>query len=116
MMGWNCFQKGVDLAVKATLPLRNKYNITFHIVGGINEDKAKGIVKDICGEDTDWIRYLPPTNNIGTYYKASDIFLSPSRWEAFGYANIEAVYCKNSIIKTRTIKIIFFTSFHPFVL
>jgi glycosyltransferase involved in cell wall biosynthesis len=53
------------------------------------------------GENVDWIRYLPPTNNIGTYYRANDIFLSPSRQEAFGYANIEAVYCGNSIVLSK---------------
>lgn len=44
---------------------------------------------------------MPQTNNIGTYYAANDIFLSPSRQEAFGYANIEAAYCKNSIVLSR---------------
>lgn len=101
MMGWNCFQKGVDLAIKAASALQKKYNIMFRIVGGINENKVKELVKEICGEDVDWIRYLPPTNNIGTYYMASDIFMSPSRWEAFGYANIEAVYCKNSVVLSK---------------
>lgn len=101
IMGWDYTRKGVDLAIKATQPLQNKYNITLQIVGGKNEDKIKELAYNILGKNVDWIRYLPPTNNIGTYYRANDIFLSPSRQEAFGYANIEAVYCGNSIVLSK---------------
>lgn len=101
MMGWDYERKGVDLAIKAVRNLREKYDIVLQIVGGKNEDKIKQLAKNILGSEVDWIRYLPPTNNIGTYYRASDIFLSPSRQEAFGYANIEAAYCKNSIVLSK---------------
>ena len=101
MMAWDYMRKGVDLAIKAALPLQEKYNITLQIVGGKNEDKIKELAHSILGKDVDWIRYLPPTNNIGTYYGGNDIFLSPSRQEAFGYANIEAVYCGNGIVLSR---------------
>lgn len=101
MMGWDYKRKGVDLAIKATHALQEKYNLTLQIVGGKNEDKIKQLAKDILGEEPGWIRYLPPTNNVGTYYVANDIFLSPSRQEAFGYANIEAAYCKNSIVLSK---------------
>lgn len=101
IMGWDYMRKGVDLAIKATQPLQQKYNITLQIIGGKNEDNIRSLAYDILGEHADWIRFLPLTNNVGTYYRANDIFLSPSRQEAFGYANIEAVYCENSIVLTR---------------
>lgn len=101
MMGWDYERKGVDLAVRAVHTLRKKHDVILQIIGGRNEDKIKELAKNILGEEADWIRYLPPTNNVGTYYRASDIFLSPSRQEAFGYANIEAAYCKNSIVLSR---------------
>ena len=101
MMGWDYTRKGVDLAIKATQPLQEKYNITLQILGGKNEDKIKELAYSILGENVDWIRYLPPTNNIGTYYRANDIFLSPSRQEAFGYASIEAIYCGNSVVLSK---------------
>jgi len=101
VMGWDYKVKGIDLALKATECLRKKYNITLQIVAGKCEDKIKNIVKEQYGEDTDWIRFLPTTNNIGTYYHSNDIFLSPSRSEAFGYASVEAAYCKNSVILSR---------------
>jgi glycosyltransferase involved in cell wall biosynthesis len=100
-MGWDYKRKGVDLAIKATHALQKKYNLTLQILGGVNEDKIKRLANEILGKDVDWIRYLPPTNNVGTYYTKNDIFLSPSRQEAFGYANIEAAYCKNSIVLSK---------------
>lgn len=101
IMGWDYMRKGVDLAIKACLPLQKKYNITLQIIGGKSEDKIKELARSIAGEDTNWIRYLPSINNVGTYFRANSIFLSPSRREAFGYANIEAVYCGNSVVLSK---------------
>lgn len=101
MMGWDYPRKGVDLAVNAVARLLGKHDLTLQIVGGMNEDAIRKLAREILGEDPEWIRYLPSTNQIGTYYHANDIFLSPSRREAFGYANIEAAYCENSIVLSR---------------
>jgi len=101
MMGWDYKRKGVDLAIKAANNLRDKYGVVLWLVGGKNEEKIRELIKEILGHDADWIRFLPATDNIGTYFKAADIFLSPSRQEAFGYANIEAAYCKDSIVLSR---------------
>lgn len=101
MMAWDCRIKGVDLAVKAVQTLREKYDITLRIIGGINEAAVKNLVREIVGEEPGWIQYLPAINKVGTYYYGNDIFLSPSRREAFGYANIEAAFCKNSVVLSR---------------
>ena len=101
MMGWDFYGKGADLAIQAALPLQKKYNLTLQISCAANIEKNRELAFEILGEHADWIRFLPPTNNIGTYYRANDIFLSPSRHEAFGYANIEAVSCGNSIVLSK---------------
>ena len=101
MMGWDYERKGVDLAVTAAYRLRDKYDLTLFIIGGENEQPIRDIIRGIVGEEPEWIKLLPSINNVGTYYHASDIFLSPSRREAFGYANVEAAYCKNSIVLSR---------------
>ncbi|MBQ3504703.1 MAG: glycosyltransferase family 4 protein [Oscillospiraceae bacterium] len=101
MMGWDHGTKGVDLAIKACEKLRNKYEFVLRIVSGRNADPIREVIKSILGEMVEWIEILPPNNNVGTYYATSDIFMSPSRHEAFGYANIEAAYCENSIILTK---------------
>jgi glycosyltransferase involved in cell wall biosynthesis len=48
----------------------------------------------------DWIKLFPTTENIGEYYKMSDIFLSPSREEGFVYAIPEAIYCGSVPIRS----------------
>lgn len=101
MMGWDYMRKGVDLAVKVVGNLQKKYNVTLQIIGGKNEEKIRELVRQITNDEPSWVQYLPPTNNVGTYYAASDIFLSPSRQEAFGYANVEAAYWKNSIVLSK---------------
>ena len=101
VLGWDYTVKGLDLALKATDIVRKKHNVVLQVVSGQIEAKVKALAAELFGEDTDWIRFLPTTNNIGTYYKNNDIFLSPSRQEAFGYASVEAAYCKNSVILSR---------------
>lgn len=101
MMGRDNDIKGVDLAIKAVWSLQEKYGVTLQIVALDNEENVKKLATQIIGEVPSWIRFLPSTNNIGTYYSANDIFLSPSRREAFGFANVEAAYCKNSIVLSK---------------
>lgn len=101
IMGRDYEIKGTDLAIQAVQRLQEKYPITLQIIGGKKEAKLKKLILDTLGHEPDWIRYLPPTNRIGTYYKANDIFLSPSRQEAFGYASVEAAYWKNSVVLSK---------------
>lgn len=101
MMGWDKERKGVDLAVKALERLNGKYGFVLKILGGSEEETVKQFVIKALGKDADWIVFLPATNNIGNYYAANDIFLSPSRQEAFGYAAVEAAYCGNSIVLSK---------------
>ena len=101
MMGWSKEIKGVDLAVQAVKRLENKYDITLSILAGGCTGEVREWIEQILGNVPDWIVFLPPTNNMGTYYFVNDIFLSPSRQEAFGYAPVEATYCQNSIVLSK---------------
>ena len=48
-----------------------------------------------------WITILPAIENIASYYRSMDIFLSPSRSEAFGMSSIEAAYCGCKVIVSK---------------
>ena len=98
MMGWQPDIKGVDLAIRAAGALVDKYPLTLSIVSGPSSNIIKDMEVSLLGKEADWIRLLPMSNRVGDYYRASDIFLSPSRSEAFGYSNVEAAYCENSIV------------------
>ena len=92
ILGTDFYRKGVDIAIKAIEPIAAKYNICLHIITH-SPDDTKDHVLDVMGSFPEWVHLLSPTEFIGDYYRASDIFLSPSREEGFCYAIHEALYC-----------------------
>ena len=104
MYGADFERKGVDIAYKAINNLINEgYQINLYIVCSINEDKCKDKLKKTAGTKTlpNWVCFLPPRQDIATYYRAIDIFASPSREEGFTYAIPEAAYCERNVIATK---------------
>lgn len=99
ILGTDFYRKGVDIALKAIQPIAKRYNIVLNIVSNLQADTKKKI-KDIVGDDDSWIAFSPPTDNIGDYYRAADIFLSPSRSEGLSYAIIESMYCSCLVLKS----------------
>ena len=101
-MGYNIFIKGTDLAIEAVEKIRKTENAVLYIVVASSMDSMTNYLKEkYAGVIPSWIVLLQPTENIGTYYRNVDIFLSPSRSEAFGYAVVEAAYCKNTIVASK---------------
>jgi glycosyltransferase involved in cell wall biosynthesis len=68
------------------------------ICAAINSDKIKESVTNILGVFPDWVKIVPPRNDIASYFKMADIFLSPSREEGFCNSLIEAAYLKKVIV------------------
>ena len=101
IMGWNQKGKGLDLALIAVERLRSKYDIVLQIVAAINSETMDRFMVDTLGNRPDWAIVLPPRNDVATYFRETDVFLSPSRDEAFGYAVVEAAYCEKSIVASR---------------
>lgn len=102
-MGYDINVKGTDLAIMAAARLHKiKQNIQLRIIAISEIQKCK--IKEFIGSqgiDSDWIEILPPTQNIARYYNDNDIFLSPSRSEAFGNAVVEAAYSGNAVVASR---------------
>lgn len=104
MFGADFERKGVDIAYKAINDLVNEgYRINLYIVCSINEDTCKDKLKKVAGTKAlpNWVRFLPPRQDIATYYRAVDIFVSPSREEGLTYAIPEAAYCGCNVIATK---------------
>lgn len=94
MFGFDCKRKGVDIAVKACERLHQAgMNIQLNISLSRNEDVVKNEINMLLGKIPSWITLLPPRNDIATYYKGADLFISPSREEGLCYSLIEAAYC-----------------------
>lgn len=96
LFGWHSYIKGVDIAINSVINARklNK-NIVLGIVTGRN-NSSEQLMKYIncttgANGTEDWIRYLPPTEDVFSYHKASDIFLSSSRSEGFPYSILESL-------------------------
>lgn len=93
MAGWPALVKGVDIAVKAILLLRNEgHDIKLCIMQSGDTEQTRKCVMEAIGHYPKWVQILPPREDIATYYNAADIFLSASRSEGLSYAIIEASY------------------------
>ena len=99
MLGYNYKLKGIDLAADAVSRLREKYNIYLAVCVSTHLDEIKASLREqFGGEIPDWIKLLPPRNDIGSYYRTADICLSPSRSEGSCTAAIEETYCEKIVV------------------
>lgn len=95
ILGGHYYRKGVDLAINALNLINQQNRNTVFLLISISTEKEFVIseIKKELGGMPQWIRLLDPRNDVATYYKFSDVFLSPSRSEGFCYALVEAAYC-----------------------
>lgn len=101
LFGYNWYVKGVDIALKAIKKLADEgERINLWISLSANKDVVSQKVKEVLEieEFPDWIHILTARNDVATYYRAADIFLSTSRQEGFCYSVVEAAYCGCKIV------------------
>ena len=100
IMGNHYERKGVDIAARAIAELRSSgHDIVLYVA--MNDYFRPAFENFICkmmGKLPEWIRPIPARNDIATYYRKMDFFLSPSREEGFPYATCEAAYCGCEVI------------------
>jgi len=102
MFGFDYLRKGVDIVVHAMQPLAGDKKIVLGIVLSTNKELVKGRLTEILGGSIpDWIKLLPPRDDIATYYKIADCFISASREEGFCYSVIEAIYAGCQTIQSK---------------
>ena len=102
MFGYNYSVKGVDLAVNAVRLLREREGLPVALAVALSSNLEQVRLR-ICAElgvsdVPDWILLLPPREDVSTYYRMADVFLSPSRQEGFCYALVEAAYCRTPVL------------------
>lgn len=99
MIGYNYRLKGIDLAADAVSKLREKHDIYLAVcVAGHLEEIKEELRNQFGGEIPEWIKFLPPRNDIGSYYRTADICLSPSRSEGACTAAVEEAYSEKVVI------------------
>lgn len=102
MFGYNYSIKGVDLAVNAVRLLREREGLPATLAVALSSNLEQVRLR-ICAElgvsdVPDWILLLPPREDVSSYYRMADVFLSPSRQEGFCYALVEAAYCRTPVL------------------
>ena len=84
MFGFNYERKGVDIALKAIRQIADEKRIVLAISLATNKEIVENKIKSqFEGEIPDWIRILPPSENVSEYYHMADLFLSVAREEGF---------------------------------
>lgn len=96
--GTHFHRKGVDLAIKAleTLEPSVRSKCMLYITSH-NTENAHNSVSNL-GSSFANIRILNVTDSVKNLYDSVDLFISPSRNEAFGYAVAEASYAECQVL------------------
>lgn len=102
IMGYYFDRKGVDLALRACKKIEGQCEFQLYIITDDSEECTL-LCKNSLNSSVmpKWITILPAIENIASYYRSMDIFLSPSRSEAFGMSSIEAAYCGCKVIASK---------------
>lgn len=96
MLGWNPNWKGVDIAIQAVEKLYSEDKSWVLAVVGYGENPSTEVIKKleqlsgICDFEN-FVRFLPGTEDMFSYHKMADVYLSASRKEAFSYGVLEAI-------------------------
>lgn len=99
MFGWDKRRKGVDIALKSfEILLKSQPNSHLLIVGGGENYSLSEYSIDPNASRK--VHLLPPSQNVGKYHAATDIFLSSSRAEGFPYSILEALYWEEWVISS----------------
>lgn len=99
IFGTDYNRKGVDLAIEA---IKNNVELSKKVeldVIATNVKDTKLRIKNQFGDGVfSFVKVMNTDPQVQNFYNNSFVFLSPSRHEAFGYANVEAAYCGTQVI------------------
>ena len=95
-LGWDIYRKGLDIAIRATQKVREQgYPLILGVVGfGADPDNAQlERIKSVIHFDPlqEGVRFLDSEEDMFALHRASDVYLSASRTEAFSYGILEAI-------------------------
>ncbi len=91
---WSPHTKGTDLLVEAARALGEAGELEVVLVGDPSLEQRFG------GPGAGWLHVIPPRDDVGTIFAASDIFVSSSRDEGFSYSIGEAMASRLPVISS----------------
>ncbi len=93
-------RKGVPELIQATNILAKKHDIRLLVVGSPSVEgngKGKAYYDSMVNKN---IIFTGKVNNLNDYYNMADIFVFPTKYEAFGLPILEALSCELPVITT----------------
>lgn len=95
--GWNFEIKGIDIAVQS-VEIARKKDPSIELAVVIQTEKITEhernqllIKTGLDPDKTPWLHFWPGIEDVYSYHRAADVFLSCSRTEAFSFAILEAI-------------------------
>lgn len=101
IMGNHSERKGVDMAAKAVqmLTMGGVKAELYIVADSYFNQQIESFLNQHVGKGwQSFAKIIPTRNDIGTYYKKMDFFLSPSREEGWTWAIEEAAYCGCQVV------------------
>lgn len=101
IMGNHFERKGVDMAAKAVqmLTMGGEKAELYIVADSYFNQQIESFLNQHVGKGwQSFAKIIPTRNDIGTYYKKMDFFLSPSREEGWTWAIEEAAYCGCQVV------------------
>lgn len=85
-------RKAIDVAMAACDRLAQRGYDVVLTVATHSPCECREKVAAIRGDVPSWMHIIPVMEDVASLYESADLFLSPSRSEAFGYAVVEGAY------------------------
>ncbi|MBV8389719.1 MAG: glycosyltransferase family 4 protein [Mucilaginibacter sp.] len=101
LFGFDYYRKGVDLVLEAMdLLVTEGYDVCLLLSLSTNRELIESRIADRFTKIPDWLRILSPRDDVASYYRLSNYFISASREEGFCNALVESAYCERPIISS----------------
>ena len=102
--GWSFSIKGIDTAVQSVeIARREDPSIQLAVViqtETLSDAERNELIQKtgIDPEQTPWLHFWPASEDVFSYHRAADLFLSSSRTESFSFAILEAISQKRPVL------------------
>jgi len=101
LFGFDYYRKGVDVVLEAMDRLVTEgHDVCLLLSLSTNREVIESKIVDRFSKIPEWLRILNPRDDVASYYRLSNYFISASREEGFCNALVEAAYCERPIISS----------------